>query len=277
MRICLLISQSPPFACASDEFSFFQEIAPQLAAAGHDVTVITDVPASFPAQTNLKTVAVRLPERIKNLKLVDKVLPKAHSFALKQLSFWNVFAEVNAGQKFDLVHAPASQAGTLLSAVAREIASILTIGRNFTFDSATKSSFDESFETLVTDYVFNCADAICFVSDENKGALVSQISNIDRISSLSGFSAASTGIQMVACYEQALENFSKVNKPKLYRHGAQRLVKSTEDMIMLFDRMLYDLLFRVSYRFRLKHWISMLIARPEVFASKLRNSLGLKG
>ena len=73
----------------------------------------------------------------------------------------------------------------------------------------------------------------------------------------------------VNIYEMAIERFRSGRKPHLYRHGAQRLIKSTEDMITLYDRMLYDLLFRVSYTFRVGHWLRKLRSNPEMFKTKL--------
>lgn len=277
MRICLIISLSPPTPCTSDEVAFFKELAPALVGAGHDVTLLTDTVREFQTP-GLNVLPVKPSESLKNLRLAQTVLPKAHGFAYKQLGFWNTFVNLNSVQPFDVVHAPASQAGALLAAVGRAIPSVLTVHPQFSKDKSTSADFDENFETLVSDYVFNCADVICFSSPEMKNAFAAQFADvdIDRIFVLGGDSGQSNHAEIIACYEKAVNDFALVRKPKLYRHGAQRLVKSAEDMIMLFDRMLYDLLFRVSYRFRLKHWISMLFSRPEIFARKVRQSLGLK-
>ncbi|MBC7996877.1 MAG: glycosyltransferase [Leptolyngbya sp.] len=275
MRICLIISQSQPTPSTSDEVAFFKELAPALVGAGHDVTLLTDAVRDFQTQ-GLKVLPVKASESLKNLRLAQTVLPKAHGFAYKQLGFWNTFVSLNSVQAFEVVHAPASQAGALLAAVGREIPSVLTVHPQFSIDKSTSAAFDENFETLVSDYVFNCADVICFASSEMRNAFAAQLADIDRISALDENPGQSSHAQIIACYEKAVSDFILVRKPKLYRHGAQRLVKSAEDMIMLFDRMLYDLLFRVSYRFRLKHWISMLVSRPEIFARKVRQSFGLR-
>ncbi|HEY9870018.1 MAG TPA: glycosyltransferase family 4 protein [Candidatus Obscuribacterales bacterium] len=70
--------------------------------------------------------------------------------------------------------------------------------------------------------------------------------------------------QSAALYKLARANFASTKDFALYRHEPAGLLSAAEELIGSYDKMLYDLLYAHSWRFRLSHWLSMLRDRPRL-------------
>lgn len=85
--------------------------------------------------------------------------------------------------------------------------------------------------------------------------------------------------QSVALYETAVATFKTTNNAALFRHGQSDLLGSVVDLIASYEKMLYDLLYRESLRFRLSHWYHAFRDRPRLMLAKalaLALRLGLR-
>ncbi|MBX9720964.1 MAG: glycosyltransferase family 4 protein, partial [Candidatus Obscuribacterales bacterium] len=71
----------------------------------------------------------------------------------------------------------------------------------------------------------------------------------------------------VELYRQAIERFSTNHQP-LYRRPADQIVPDAAVMLYALDRMVYNLMYQESYRFRLSYWFHHLLHRPRLFGAK---------
>jgi glycosyltransferase involved in cell wall biosynthesis len=85
---------------------------------------------------------------------------------------------------------------------------------------------------------------------------------------LSNFDRKEIARQSVELYKQAANTFSRRKNTALYRHPQADLSGATLQMLGSFEQMLYDLLYRESWRFRLSHWIHALRDRPRLMLAK---------
>lgn len=85
---------------------------------------------------------------------------------------------------------------------------------------------------------------------------------------LTNFNRLEIARQSVELYEQARSNFRSARHSALYRHPEESLLPATEELLWSYEKMLYDLLYVHSWRFRLKHWSSMIKNRPRLTAAK---------
>ena len=75
--------------------------------------------------------------------------------------------------------------------------------------------------------------------------------------------------QTAELYKLAQANHrDQTDLKQLYRHQYQQALTDAEDFLNAMDRMLYDMLFQYSYRFRINHWWRHLKARPRFFLCK---------
>lgn len=246
-------------------------LARGLDALGHEVTVICARSNNSQNNGRISVVVASPSKRITELQLVRKTMPKSVLHAAKLLGFWQAFCET--GTRFEVVEATESLCGALLTAFCRETPTVMRIAGNKAAavdEYSENRNFDDRFAGLIYDYAFACVDVFSCASSR-------QAEHIQQHRRLDGGQLAVNGAVIdsdlatasASIYEIAIERFRSVRKPHLYRHGAQRLIKSTEDMIVLYDRMLYDLLFRVSYTFRVGHWLRKLRSNPETLKTKL--------
>jgi glycosyltransferase involved in cell wall biosynthesis len=77
--------------------------------------------------------------------------------------------------------------------------------------------------------------------------------------------------ETLALYEQARRSFTqtKQNSRPLYLKSSDHALSDAAVFLYSFDRMLYDLLYQYSWRFRLSHWMHMGLARPRLFIAKI--------
>lgn len=254
------------------------ELARGLDGLGHEVTVICAQSKSENVGGKVRVIVASPSQKIKNLTLVGRSMPKSASNAASLIGFWHAFAE--CGTTFDVVEAGQSMSGALLSAFSRETPTVLRVAGASTFKAdefSSNKNFDDHLASLTIDFAHSCVDMFSCPSDEDAFFLtqlrrMSEQQVYVNSSALEGDLASSA----LEIYAAAVDRFDKFQKPHLYRHGALRLIKSTEDMISIYDRMLYDLLFRVSYRFRFSHWLNKLRSNPGAFKAKLLQKLSQK-
>jgi len=78
--------------------------------------------------------------------------------------------------------------------------------------------------------------------------------------------------QMEVLYEQARTNFARRNF-SLYRRDSSMAIKDATSILFAYDKMMYELLYLHSFRFRLTHWGRLIIKRPRLFAAKVSMAL----
>lgn len=262
MHICLITDTYPASSNSGVDSQYIADLAFGLSQEGHEITVLCRKKAPGGAALDVVQVESRSRDQ---LPVASSLMPSSAVYARQQLGYWNALADLHERKKIDVVEAPQSTAGALLTAITREIPAVVRMDSTPT--KSDDAEFDRRLSGVLEGYVLACADAYSCTDD--------RISNIDseRICINSASDAAALARRQLEIYEIACRRFAQTTRPHLYRHGARRLIKSTEDMILLYDKMLYDLLFRVSYRFRLKHWLSALRANPRDFFEKLKGRL----
>jgi len=71
----------------------------------------------------------------------------------------------------------------------------------------------------------------------------------------------------VELYELAISRFQN-NRRSLYLRPPEQAVPDAAVMLYSLDRMIYNLMFQESYRFRLSYWLHHMMHRPRLFAAK---------
>lgn len=262
MHICLITDTYPASPNSGISSRHVADLACGLSREGHEVTVICSQKGDADDGVNVIVADAR---RLDELELAPVVMPSSAKYAARQLGFWNALADLHERKTIDVVEAAQSSAGALLTAITREIPAVVRL--ESTPVKNNDAEFDRSLSRLVEGYVLACADA--YSCADNK------IANVDseRICINDEKDVVSLARREAEIFEISCRRFAQTTRPHLYRHGARRLVKSTQDMILLYDKMLYDLLFRVSYRFRIKHWLRALRSNPQGFIEKLKSRL----
>ncbi len=271
MRICLITEEFPAQSLPGSESAYMTGLARGLDALGHEVTVICARTKNSESNGNISVVVASPSKRITELQLVRRTMPKSVLHAAELLGFWQAYCQT--GTRFDVVEASERLSGALLSAFSRETPTVMRITGNTEVAADRYSqnrNFDDRFAGLTNDYAFACVDVFSCASGR-EAEHIQQLRRVDvqQVAVNGAVVDVDLANASVNIYEMAIERFRSGRKPHLYRHGAQRLIKSTEDMITLYDRMLYDLLFRVSYTFRVGHWLRKLRSNPEMFKTKL--------
>jgi hypothetical protein len=277
MRICLFANHYPANNLSDAESAYVTELARGLDALGHEVTVICAHSKVASTQGKIRVISAAPSAKISKLRLVRRRLPKSASQAASLIGFWHAFAE--CGKTFDVVEAGQGLSGALLSAFSRETPSVLRVnGRRDVNDDelSPDRDFDSQLPQLISDFAFSCVDIFSCASSSDADFLLQRGRSVEQVTVNSAQHEGDLASSAVDIYEAAIDRFSRIKQPYLYRHGAQRLIKSTEDMISIYDQMLYDLLFRVSYRFRIGHWLNKLCSNPGAFKAKLLQKLSQK-
>lgn len=265
MRICLITDLYPALEQSGAASIYITNLAKGLAENGNQVTVLCAHKGSGGAlESGIQVVELSPQKRLPDLKLAPQVMPEATRFAHTQLNYWHALGDILNDGNFDVVETTLPMAATLLSALTRETATVVRIEEAF---SKKESNFDVVFQNMIVSYALSCVDAY-----SSSQSTFKDIDNV-RICINDESNPCDQARRAVQIYEIALERYKNVDRPDLYRHGSERLVKSAEDMIALYDKMLYDLLFRVSYRFRIMHWWRSLRSNPDNFTKRLRQKL----
>jgi hypothetical protein len=274
MRICLITEVYPALEQSDAASIYITKLARGLKLlkgsvnspdSANQITVICARKKIGAAEEDgVQVIEVPNSTHFTKLQLAPMVMPEATRFAHTHLAYWHALSDLLKDGQFDVIETTFPLAATLLSAMSRETATVVRIEEEF---SNSESNFDVVFQNLIVSYALSCVDAYS-----------SSHCNLKKIDServcINGESnPADLARRAMEVYELAIERYRSTGRPALYRHGSERLIKSSEDMIALYDKMLYDLLFRVSYRFRIMHWWRAWCSNPSNFTSKLWQKL----
>lgn len=270
MRICLLAEKFPANASSSVGDRYLSSLASGLAASGHEITVVR---ASGEGQVDgVKAVSIKSWASNRRLKVVSGVSAHACSRLSTYLDYWHCISETLADETFDMFETTQSNAAALLTAFSRQCPTVVRLSEIGQLDGA--SGFDRSFENMITGHALNCVDAVSAGSEVIREQALGKFG--ERVILNQESDPRRLAERAISIYELAQREFEQNQRPNLYRHGSARLLKSTEDMLSLYDKMLYDLLYQRSYRFRLRHWLQALSRDPKAFISKAGAKLGIK-
>ncbi len=75
--------------------------------------------------------------------------------------------------------------------------------------------------------------------------------------------------QSIDLYKQATDNFATARNYGFYRHDTNSMLAATNELLASYDKMLYDLLYAQSLRFRISHWCCMLRDRPRLTLARI--------
>ncbi len=75
--------------------------------------------------------------------------------------------------------------------------------------------------------------------------------------------------QTLDLYRQARQSFEQRQHLRVYRKPPGALVADAEMFLGAYDQMLYDFLYRQSFRFRLSEWLMMVRKRPRLMLAKM--------
>lgn len=261
MRICLIAKD---YSASDAEGAYIVSLASGLAGLGHDVTVLCSS-CDKKSDGRVRVEQVTQAKRVQELKLLNKKLPDSARFCAEQIGYWHTFEALSEVRPFEVVEAVESVSGALLAAFTRSTPTVVRLGKE---PIKAGEEFDSSFPKLAYDFAFSSTDLFSCASQDERAAFLEKTMLPEDCIVVNAITDE-LALNALKAYVRAGERFSTVPKPHLYRHGARQLIRSTEDMLALFDRMLYDLLFRVSYRFRMKHWLSKLANDPAAFKKRL--------
>jgi hypothetical protein len=73
----------------------------------------------------------------------------------------------------------------------------------------------------------------------------------------------------VELYREARLCFHNARKTPLYSHDPKRAVDDLKEICLALESSLHELLYRVSYRHRVAHWLRLAAKRPRLFAAKV--------
>lgn len=85
---------------------------------------------------------------------------------------------------------------------------------------------------------------------------------------LEQFDRTEIAAQTVLLYERACRTFIAKHQSRLYLKPASEFLADAGTMLYAYDKMLYDMLYRFSWRFRIWHWWTIVRNRPRLLAAK---------
>lgn len=75
--------------------------------------------------------------------------------------------------------------------------------------------------------------------------------------------------QTTELYQEAITKFEGRTAVSLYRKPPEDIAAGAHELISSLNKMIYDLLYQYSFRWRIKHWIDQLRHRPKLSAAKI--------
>ncbi len=111
------------------------------------------------------------------------------------------------------------------------------------------------------------ADAINKLIEDPE--LRKQMSAKARERTLQYFQRQEIARQTVELYELAEQRFEASQKAIVYKKDPKEIIHDALYMMKTFDTMVFDTLYRFSYRFRLNYWYKLLKKRPGLFTAKI--------
>lgn len=101
------------------------------------------------------------------------------------------------------------------------------------------------------------------------GRIRLRMSDAARARVLAKFQRKQIARETMDLYEQAQVEFAAKKKNSLYLKDTDQALTDAAVFLYSFDKMLYDLLYQQSIRFRLKHWWRLGTSRPRLLAGKI--------
>jgi glycosyltransferase involved in cell wall biosynthesis len=89
-----------------------------------------------------------------------------------------------------------------------------------------------------------------------------------RVRVMQNFQRTEVARQTAQLYQLAIANYKQREQIRLYRKEPSQLLPDAEVLMASYERMVFDLLYQMSWRFRFRHWFSMAKARPRLFLAK---------
>lgn len=111
------------------------------------------------------------------------------------------------------------------------------------------------------------AEAICELLQDDDLRLRLQINARQRV--LDCFQREKIAAKTVSLYELAIKKHRELSSNKLYLKDTQQMTVDAAVMLYAYDRMIYNLLYQESWRFRFSYWWHYFIHRPRLFLAKL--------
>jgi hypothetical protein len=109
-------------------------------------------------------------------------------------------------------------------------------------------------------------DAITHLLKDGRTRL--RMSENARRRTLEKFQRKQIASETLALYHEARAAFQAKGK-SLYLKEADQALSDAAVLLYSFDKMIYDLLYQQSYRFRIRHWWTLGTARPRLLAARV--------
>lgn len=85
---------------------------------------------------------------------------------------------------------------------------------------------------------------------------------------LAKFQRTEIARQTVELYEAASKNFAARTSTSLYNRPIENITQDATELIASFNKMIYELLYQYSWRFRIQHWYRLIKGRPRLSLAK---------
>lgn len=86
---------------------------------------------------------------------------------------------------------------------------------------------------------------------------------------LAKFQRTEIARQTLELYESARESFAVRTSTSLYSRPIEDIAQDATELIASFNKMIYELLYQYSWRFRVRHWLTLIRSRPRLSLAKV--------
>lgn len=280
MRICLLSNDYK--SERRDSLGFcLRDHAVQLKRSGFEVEVITvdHTGNRFAIEDGVRIHKVALGRSSFSLDVTAEAMPACHQTVLANVALWTKFIELNQKTPFDVVEAPHEVAQGIVPAASRALPMVVRLSSDYSLKlpidrTLTRQSFDTRLIGMLERLAIVLADVVIAPTDELADLAAGDLNYPRENIKVVGCDLKTSVANSIACYELAQVKFRAQVKPTLYLHGQERIMADTQAMLLSYDRMLYNLLYQQSWRFRIRHWARKFKRRPRLLAAKLAVRFG---
>ncbi|HEY9712295.1 MAG TPA: hypothetical protein V6C72_02430 [Chroococcales cyanobacterium] len=137
-------------------------------------------------------------------------------------------------------------------------------GSNSSSEPAAEGHMDylKDGENAIIVNSMNPADAAgAILSLKKDAAKTEQLSRAGRLLIEESFDSKATVGSIEEIYRRAIENHGSPAKIAQRAQALEEMLQGVEDLMHSYDRMLYDLLFSESHRFKMRHWLNKLVGK----------------
>jgi hypothetical protein len=278
MRICLLSNQFVPDSRLSGTTIHTQRLANELRKLNHDVEIV-----SLGAESGVRTYAAVASPTPSNVPIwndtgaLELVSPYSHKTVTSNIALWSKFLEAHKRHPFDIVQTTDYLAAGCLPAMCNAAPLVLRLTSNARRtgpNGKALTGFDEQFVDLGKRATILMADALITASDvsieqvaQDTGVRTSEVTVLDEAPAHEADweQIARAHLQV---YERAHQSFEKNSGYAFYRKSPDQCLQDTAGMVVACDKMIYDLLYLQSWRFRIQHWRKQFSRHPRVAFAK---------